>query len=693
MSALSIQPTYPIFTDIDGQPLEAGYIFIGTANLNPISNPISVYWDAALTQLATQPIRTISGYPANAGTPARLYVNSDYSIQVKNKNGSVVYSASAATERLGNLISFNDISGTLGSDRVEYNQGSPGALDRTVEDRLRDYVSIMDFIPENLHSTVRNFNNTTDSTAYIQDAMDSGVGSIFFPMGRYNVSSPIYITNGQPGSTQAANLTLVGENRTSTYIWVNEPFTPAPFNNPNSGLPVKSIFINQSDNGKFSLKNLRFQGQITGGHVLYALEDGANSQCIFSGEILDCWPSLSSDNNGVFYGGIQNFVVANNTFEQAKACFRLVGAGCGDIHFSNNSVFASYDPFISANEDTQPKNFINVSNLTVYSHYRGPVFAGNNARNWHISNVTLDGDTIAPLGTLGIGDFYDSSNITIDGFSCISTLNEVFRFNGVQAKISNGFIGPCEAAFKPYGNSTNTDLTIDNVNVTGAVFGAFWDATSSQGGNIRVNNCTWNNAGGNFWLTQGTPSYDVTITNSRFINAGFPNTTAGTRNLQFNTSGDVLVQNCEIGRTTTNAIAFYYLLQNGSGNCTVLDSRFTALAPPAGSGNEISSSTAPVKVMGGVGRRYAQFYGSPAPVAGTWNSGDIMFSTNPQTGINAGWVCVASGTPGTWLPFGQAGFITTIAGSPSFTGQIAIVGTNVYFAVATSSPSDWKIIT
>ncbi len=107
MSALSIQPTYPIFTETDGQPLENGYIWIGTVNLDPQVNPIAVYWDAALTQLAAQPIRTEGGYPVNNGTPARLYVNSDYSIRVMNKNGSVVYSAPAATERYnGSVIAF-----------------------------------------------------------------------------------------------------------------------------------------------------------------------------------------------------------------------------------------------------------------------------------------------------------------------------------------------------------------------------------------------------------------------------------------------------------------------------------------------------------------------------------------------------------------------------------------------------------
>jgi len=122
MSAFSIQPTYPTFTDIDGQPLEDGYIFLGTINLDPIANPITAYFDAALTVTATQPIRTKGGYPNNAGAPGRIYVNSNYSIQVQNKNGFVIYSAPSATERLNtvvvvggnpNRVVFTDGSGVL----------------------------------------------------------------------------------------------------------------------------------------------------------------------------------------------------------------------------------------------------------------------------------------------------------------------------------------------------------------------------------------------------------------------------------------------------------------------------------------------------------------------------------------------------------------------------------------------------
>jgi len=110
MSALSIKPPYPAFAGADGLPLENGYIWVGTVNLNPQVNPISVFWDSALTIPAALPIRTLNGYPVYQGTPARFYVATDYSIQVLDSKGSLVYTSlngnasfiSEATNATGN---------------------------------------------------------------------------------------------------------------------------------------------------------------------------------------------------------------------------------------------------------------------------------------------------------------------------------------------------------------------------------------------------------------------------------------------------------------------------------------------------------------------------------------------------------------------------------------------------------------
>lgn len=180
MSALSIQPTYPIFTDIDGQPLEDGYVWIGTANLDPQTNPINVYWDAALTLPAAQPIRTLAGYPVNSGTPARLYVNSDYSIRVMNKNGSIVYSAPQATERYGNVVSLASLN---------FLQLGANAVTRTALSKMQDTISIKDFGAVG--------DGVTDDTNAIQDAIDavaSGAakaGVILFPKATYKIAGKV----------------------------------------------------------------------------------------------------------------------------------------------------------------------------------------------------------------------------------------------------------------------------------------------------------------------------------------------------------------------------------------------------------------------------------------------------------------------------------------------------------------------
>jgi hypothetical protein len=91
--ATSILPQYPIWSEIDGSPLEDGYIYIGIAGLNAESNPQTVYWDGALSVTAAQPIRTLNGYPARSGSPAMMYVAGDFSIVVRDKAGVLIYAS------------------------------------------------------------------------------------------------------------------------------------------------------------------------------------------------------------------------------------------------------------------------------------------------------------------------------------------------------------------------------------------------------------------------------------------------------------------------------------------------------------------------------------------------------------------------------------------------------------------------
>jgi len=143
--ALSV---YHVFTDKDGQPLENGYIYIGNANIHPQASPIAVYWDAAATIPAVQPIRTIDGYPAMNGAAGNLYVAAqNFSILVQDKHEATVFLRLTSLEYefgIGLITSY--LSPPTGANLIGYSNGLLGMITtRTVQDRLRETIYARDF--------------------------------------------------------------------------------------------------------------------------------------------------------------------------------------------------------------------------------------------------------------------------------------------------------------------------------------------------------------------------------------------------------------------------------------------------------------------------------------------------------------------------------------------------------------------
>jgi hypothetical protein len=221
MSALSISVPYPVFSGQDGLPLDNGYVWIGTANLYPITNPILVYFDEALTIQATQPLRTINGFISNAGTPAQIYVDAvNYSILVQDSKGTMVYNFPDGTgvdarytpgpDSLlfpGGPISIDSALDQItdkdsGSSIIGFNQAGAGAVSRTVEAKLREYiVSVKDYGATG--------DGVTNDRAAINLAFDEvigrGYGTVFFPFGTYFISDFIGNTDFS-GNTQPVSI-------------------------------------------------------------------------------------------------------------------------------------------------------------------------------------------------------------------------------------------------------------------------------------------------------------------------------------------------------------------------------------------------------------------------------------------------------------------------------------------------------
>ena len=121
MSFTKITTPFGIFNDTDGTPLENGYIYIGEINKNPETFPVSIFWDDELSIPASQPIRTIAGYPSNNGSPGNIFTIKNYSITVRDKNGSLVYSninppaISPQIDYIGNYADLASAVSSIGS--------------------------------------------------------------------------------------------------------------------------------------------------------------------------------------------------------------------------------------------------------------------------------------------------------------------------------------------------------------------------------------------------------------------------------------------------------------------------------------------------------------------------------------------------------------------------------------------------
>lgn len=485
MSALSIQPTYPIFTETDGQPLEDGYIWIGTANLDPEGNPIAVYWDAALTQLAGQPIRTQGGYPVNSGTPARLYVNSDYSIRVMNKNGSVVYSAPAATERYSDVV----VSGVNAED-VVYDPPFTGGVATNVEAKLAQTVSVKDFGAVG--------DGVTDDTAAIQAAIDAAAGkTLYINDGIYIVSPLTAVSNStivfDPAATLQAkagygandrllniyavsNVTIhgnhanivmnkaeytTGEQRHGVIIRTSSNVTINDLHVSDTG--GDGFYIGSTDSASASTNislnncfsdNARRNGlSIVSGDGVYinggeysntngtSPEFGIDIEANGSGESLKNINIIGVRTANNALGGIQivlgdyGLTTKNDVSINIDNCYSYMDGAYGGIRFANAPTYklsgsvnitnqTIENPYAYGMQFIRLNNlmpFINIDNLTVIN----PAFSNPSPGNIDLSCIDLNAQTASNSGTV--------ENVSFNNIKCIDNRASPVMFACIYA--------------------------------------------------------------------------------------------------------------------------------------------------------------------------------------------------------------------------------------------------------------------
>jgi hypothetical protein len=112
-------------------------------------------------------------------------------------------------------------------------QEGTGAVQRTVESKLQDTVSVLDFIPESEHAAIKAGTSTYDATAAIQAALNAS-NNVFMSDGTYLISSPLIMERSRQNLRGASKDTVIkarlgftgttiGGSTGSAMIWYQNP--------------------------------------------------------------------------------------------------------------------------------------------------------------------------------------------------------------------------------------------------------------------------------------------------------------------------------------------------------------------------------------------------------------------------------------------------------------------------------------
>lgn len=205
MTALALTNPVSQFFDLDGKPLQGGFLYFGTANLNPTTSPVTVYWDSAATQPAAQPIRTSGGFPVRNGTPAAIYANGDVSMLVLNSSGQqIIYAknsaevgAAAQVNATLNafIVALADATGLSNGDAMMAVKALlTGAVATTQHEVNSRTVSLHDFLSPTQKADVDSYTGSIGVSSALQAAIAAiystgGAGTIMVENGAYLLDS------------------------------------------------------------------------------------------------------------------------------------------------------------------------------------------------------------------------------------------------------------------------------------------------------------------------------------------------------------------------------------------------------------------------------------------------------------------------------------------------------------------------
>ena len=560
----------------------------------------------------------------------------------------------------------------LAAAGIQYNEGGTGAVTTTVQAKLQQTISVMDFGAKG--------DGTTDDTVAIQNALSAG-GQVYFPNGTYKVTTVVVQNvNDLTINAGSAIFTSVYGNvfmfqQCSKFVWTggvinagnggNPAYTTGPFVvasnftifNANVA-QISNLVCNNGSTNRYPCVTAWNMGQVQiNNNQLFA--GGDNTIWCFSCSHVTASNNLilnQAHGRGITFQQVSRGAMTGNVVAE--------GAGYGlDVHGSDNIVITGNSIFNMGADPTGIQNNAGIAvewdeNATP-TQVAAAIANPQLYNNVFCRNITISGNTIAQTGTgitignnLGISgnNYGNNGQVVVDGNNIFSVAVGVNTGTSCQVRVSNNMISTVNQACvllsmaADSGGYTAHDIYVHGnrftqFNLTNTGYNAvqFQSGTPTASQNFIITDNEWDN--GNY--SAGFTNISNTLLSLLGRDNSYANGVAMTT-----TTSALNIQPQFSDQTGSSTLSSYFVnkatnefTQSGS----VVDSFVTVLSLPSnssimaqiqiGSGDRLvcwgvifaQAGSSPSLTFTGTGSSYVQMSGSNLQIKGYTSGGTVPY--------------------------------------------------------------------
>ena len=442
------------------------------------------------------------------------------------------------------------------SSNVSYNQGATGSVARTVQAKLQESISVLDFgaDPTGVADSLAAFNAAIASFSSFNSGYSGNGGVINVPPGTYKISNTLWIDK---------TIQLIGQS------------SPYPYNEGVSRIK----FTNAGDGIVF--------GWISG---TYQTPSGTQGGGALIKNLYITTTATTGTGNGI-----------------------VINSKCSveDVYltgFKGHGIYA----YAIAPTNGNANNF-QIKNVKSY---------GNNLCGLYVVGADVNAGFIQALDASLNGQWgvYDSSFLGNTYIACHTSGNGSGAYKSDNPNARNLFLN-CYS---------ESDQPTSVISAPAIMIGGIHGGAQPTGTGIFIRDGYINNV-------------SLTADGTTSMQAGYGGSIFG-----FSSTGDTNVWNW--GKLAANTYGYTYA-NLSSPYYQPFKIILTSSDPRTGSAGIQLDLQMGFSVGYDTVKRYVST-GSAAPTTGTWVQGDRILNSAPTSGGYSGWICTASGTPGTWKTFG-----------------------------------------